>query len=142
MGFDISQEVISHCETVFKNDKTKTFKLMDAYANEKAQLTLSLDVIYHLIEDNVFFGYMKRLFDSSTRYVIIYSSDIDKQARLQAPHVKHRKFSDWIEQNKSEWKLIQHIPNRYPHTEDEFKGSFADFYVYERIEPIKMAGSA
>jgi hypothetical protein len=132
IGFDISQEAISNCETMFTNDETKTFKLMGAYANEKAQLTLSLDVIYHLIEDNVFFTYMKRLFDSSTGFVIIYSSNTDKQARLQAAHVKHRRFSEWVEQNKPEWKLIKHIPNRYPSTDGEFKGSFADFYIYER----------
>lgn len=103
---------------------------MDAYTNETAELTLSLDVIYHLIEDNVFFTYMKRLFDSSTRFVIIYSSNTDKRARLQAAHVRERKFSKWIEQNKSEWKLIQHIPNRYSYTGDEQEGSFADFYMY------------
>ncbi|MFH1081346.1 MAG: methyltransferase domain-containing protein [Pseudomonadota bacterium] len=132
IGFDVSPEAILQCESLFSNDETKTFKLMDAYANETADLTLSLDVIYHLIEDNVFFTYIKRLFDSSTRFVIIYSSNTDKQERLQAAHVKHRKFSRWIEQNKSEWKLVKHIPNRYPYTGDEQQGSVADFYIYDR----------
>ena len=132
IGFDVSQEAISQCENIFSNDDTKILKLMDAYANETAELTLSLDVIYHLIEDNVFHDYMKRLFDSSTKFVIIYSSNIDKQARLQAAHVKHRKFSKWIEQNKPEWKLIQHIPNRYPSTNFGLEGSSADFYIYEK----------
>jgi len=128
----VSPEAISQCENIFSNDETKTFKLMDGYANETAELTLSLDVIYHLIEDNVFFTYMKRLFDSSTKFVIVYSSNTDKRARLQAAHVRERMFSKWIEQHKSEWKLIQHIPNRYPYTGDEQKGSFADFYIYEK----------
>lgn len=56
---------------------------MDAYANETADLTLSLDVIYHLIEDNVFFTYMDRLFDSSTKFVIIYSLNTDRQAQIK-----------------------------------------------------------
>jgi hypothetical protein len=132
IGFDLSPEAISQCENIFSNDETKIFKLLDAYSNETAQLTLSLDVIYHLIEDDVFFAYMRWLFDSSTRFVIIYSSNTDKQARLQASHVKHRKFSKWIEQNKPEWKLIQNIPNRYPFTSDEQEGSIADFYIYEK----------
>jgi len=136
IGFDISQEAILHCELLFAEDESKTFKLIEAYANEKAELTLSLDVIYHLIEDSVFYAYMNRLFDSSTKYVIIYSSDFDKQERLQAAHVKHRKFTKWVENNKLDWKLIQHIQNRYPYSEDKYNGSFADFYVYERIEPI------
>ena len=132
IGFDVSPEAISQCEKIFSNDKSKTFKLIDAYANETAQLTLSLDVIYHLIEDSVFFAYMKRLFDSSTRFVIIYSSNTGKQARSQAAHVKHRKFSKWIEENKSDWKLIQHILNRYPYTKDGQWGSASDFYLYEK----------
>lgn len=132
IGFDVSPKAISQCENIFSFDETKTFKLMDSYANEKAQLTLSLDVIYHLIEDDVFFIYMKRLFDSSTRFVIIYSSNTDKQARLQRAHVKHRKFTKWIKQDKPEWKLIQHIPNKYPYLGDEQEGSFADFYIFEK----------
>jgi SAM-dependent methyltransferase len=132
IGFDVSLEALSQCKNRFSDDETKTFKLTNEYANETAQLTLSLDVIYHLIEDHIFFAYMKQLFDSSTEFVIIYSSNTDKQSRLQAVYVKHRKFSNWITQYKPEWKLIKHIPNRYPHTYDDLKGSFADFYIYEK----------
>ncbi|MEE9910449.1 MAG: class I SAM-dependent methyltransferase [Deltaproteobacteria bacterium] len=132
IGFDVSPEALSQCRNAFPGDATRTFKLMDAYAGEKAELTLSLDVIYHVIEDDRFFSYMNRLFDSSTRYVIIYSSDTDQQARVQAAHVRHRNFSKWIKQNKAKWRLIQHIPNRYARTKDARKGSFADFYIYER----------
>jgi len=55
IGFDVSLAAISRCQDIFCEDKTKTFKLMDEYRGETAQLTLSLDVIYHLIEDDVFF---------------------------------------------------------------------------------------
>ena len=136
VGFDVSPDAISQCKHLFIDDATKTFKLMNAYADETAQLTLSLDVIYHLVEDEVFSAYMKRLFDSSTTFVIVYSTDTDKQARVQAPHVKHRQFSRWIKQCKPEWKLIRHIPNRYPFTADEQAGSCADFYIYEKTGRI------
>jgi trans-aconitate methyltransferase len=132
IGFDVSPEAISHCNNIFSNDKTKTFKLMDEYINETSELSLSLDVIYHLVEDSVFFNYMERLFDSSTIFVVIYSSNTERPSKLPAKHIKHRKFSKWIEQNKSEWNLIQHIPNKYPYTGDDLKGSFSDFYVYEK----------
>lgn len=133
IGFDVSPEAVSQCQRTFANDGSKLFKLMHAYANETAQLTLSLDVIYHLTEDEVFNTYMKQLFDSSTRFVIIYSSNTDKQSRIQAPHVKHRNFSKWIEENKPGWKLMRHIPNKYPYSDDEQVESFAEFYVYERV---------
>lgn len=130
LGFDVSPEAIMQCQRIFSNDKTKTFKLMQEYANETAELTLSIDVIYHLIEDSIFVDYMERLFDSSMRFVIIFSSNTQKQARFQAPHVKHRQFSKWIEDNRPEWNLVKHIPNKYPYTGGD--GSLADFYVYEK----------
>lgn len=109
IGFDVSSEAISRCNSIFPNDKRKTFKLVDDYSGEKAQLTLSLDVIYHLIEDDVFMEYMERLFNSSERFVIIYSSNTDENQDNQAAHVKHRRFSAWVKKNQPQWKLLHHI---------------------------------
>jgi len=64
--------------------------------------------------------------------VIIYSSDKEDERRLDGPHVRHRKFSAWVESNVIAWNLIQHIPNRFPFREEDRTGSFADFFVYER----------
>lgn len=129
-GFDVSPIAIAQCKKIFVDDKTKSFKLINEYTNEKAQLTLSLDVIYHLIEDEVFNAYMKLLFDSSEKFVIIYSSNTDKQLKPQAAHVKHRNFSSWIEHN-STWQLVKRIPNKYPYSGNNHDGSLADFYIYE-----------
>jgi hypothetical protein len=132
IGFDVSPEALSQCNNIFCGDEDKTFKLMESYDNETAHMTLSLDVIYHLVEDDVFLTYMEQLFDTSTNFVVIYSSNTDEQERFQAAHVKHRKFSTWIEQNRPGWKLIQRIPNRYPYNAKKQEGSFADFYIYEK----------
>ena len=139
IGFDISDRAISLCREMFSSHRSKQFKLMHDYDGERADLTISLDVIYHLTEDDAFESYMKRLFDSSDRYVIIYSSDTGEQAKLQAPHVKHRKFTQWVETNVPSWKLIQYIPNRFPYTGDEQEGSFADFYIYEKCEDESLS---
>lgn len=130
IGFDVSPEALSMCSERFSNDKTKTFKLMGTYGGETAELTLSLDVIYHLVEDNIFVNYMNRLFDSSERFVVIYSSDTDGNPEDTAAHVRHRHFSKWITDNKRKWKLIQHIPNKHPFNGDTRSGSFADFFIY------------
>ncbi len=131
-GFDVSHKAVSICREIFINDVTKTFKMIDDYNDETAELTLSLDVIYHLIEDEVFSNYMDRLFDSSNRFVIIYASDTDVNPGGQAAHVKHRNFTEWVGSKKSEWSLMKHIPNRYPFNGDTKTGSFADFFIYER----------
>ena len=49
-GFDVSPDALAKCCKLFATDKTKSFRLMEEYQGETAQLTLSLDVIYHLIE--------------------------------------------------------------------------------------------
>jgi hypothetical protein len=133
IGFDVSPVAISCCNKIFSDDKTKHFKLMDEYAGEIAQLTLSLDVIYHLIEDNIFIKYMGKLFSSSTRFVIIYSSNNDDNTINRARHVKHRQFSGWIEETQPQWKLLRFIKNKYPYAGDNKKGSMSDFFIYERV---------
>lgn len=130
IGFDVSEKSITLCKGLFKNDVTKEFRLMDSYSNEKCQLTLSLDVIYHLVEDEVFHAYMKTLFAAAERYIIIYSSNTDDQSHTSAIHVRHRKFTLWIESNCPDWKLIKHVPNKYPYNGDTTKTSFADFYIF------------
>ena len=132
VGFDVSPDAILQCKENFSGDKTKTFKLVNEYDGETAQLTLSLDVIYHLIEDDVYYVYMDRLFKSATNFVIIYSSNTDQQERFQLAHVKHRKFSNWIHQNKPHWELIEHIPAKYAHVGNEQAGFTADFFIYEK----------
>ncbi len=135
IGFDVSPTAISMCRKRFSNDETKTFKLNEEYDGESAELTISLDVIYHLVEDVIFIDYMNRLFDSSERFVIIYSSDTDKNPKgMVAPHLRHRKFSKWIIDNKTGWKLVKHIPNKYPVNDHNQIGSCADFYIYVRTE--------
>lgn len=143
LGFDISPQALSQCQEIFGLDKTKSFRMMKDYAGERADLTLSLDVVYHLTEDRIFTSYMHRLFASTDHFVIIYSSDKDEQEIDQSLHIRHRKFTHWVDQNIQGWKLVKHIPNRYPmdkeHPDREATGerSFADFYLYEHIEGVK-----
>ena len=132
LGLDVSPSIVSKCRVMFASDPTKSFVHMSKYNGEKAELGLSLDVIYHLVEDTAFEDYMRRLFTAATKFVLIYSSNSNKNSRFQASHVKHRNFTTWIRQNAQEWKLVEHIPNRYPHRGDESQGSFADFFIFER----------
>jgi SAM-dependent methyltransferase len=138
IGFDISQESINRCTDLFINDKSKKFMLVTEYTNELADLTLSLDVIFHLTEDHVYQAYMNKVFNSATRYVIIYSSNTEHPlVANQRPHVRHRMFTQWVEKNIPRWKLIQHVPNKYPFDGTE-KTSFSDFYVFELENPIEL----
>lgn len=130
-GFDVAQTAVDMCKSVFANDHTKAFKNIADYDGERADLTLSLDVIYHLIEDPVFNNYMTQLFDSADRYVIIYSSNYD-DAGQAVDHVKHRQFTKWIAEHRCEWQLIQKIDNKYPFIGNNKTGSRADFFIYKK----------
>lgn len=136
LGFDVSSTILRRSSELFSNDGTKIFKLMDQYSDERAELTMSLDVIYHLVEDSVFIPYMQRLFSASSKYVVIYASNSDEyNARLAAPHVRHRNFSKWVEANCPHWTLSRHILNKYQYSDsDPENTSFADFYFYSRAD--------
>jgi hypothetical protein len=129
-GVDISVTAVERCRRSFDGDPCKTFLHSDAQTLKiTADLALSLDVVYHLVEDSVFDAYMRRLFDSAARFVIIYSSNVDQV--WSGSHVRHRQFTQWIEQNKHDWRLVSFLKNAYPYDEKNPAGSsFADFYIF------------
>jgi SAM-dependent methyltransferase len=132
LGFDISPDAIARCERLFRDDPRKRFKLVQDYAGEKAELILSLDVIYHLVEDDVFAEHMRMLFNASEKFVIIYSSNTDRNSPLQGRHIRHRHFTAWIDENIKGWKLRCKIPNKYPKRWFSRSGSHSEFFIYER----------
>ncbi len=132
LGLDVTPEAVERCRSRFAGDPGKEFRLVSEHRGERAELALSLDVIFHLVEDDLFDEYMRRLFASAERFVIVYSSNHDERA--PAPHVRHRCFTRWIEGNAADWRLKAHVPNRHPYRNEE-EGSFADFFVYERRAP-------
>jgi SAM-dependent methyltransferase len=132
LGFDISSKALSWCRAKFRYDPTKSFRLMSEYRGERAQSALSLDVIFHIVEDDIYEAYMERLFDSAERFVVIYSSDTEQNSDDQAPHVRHRQFTAWVRTRRPQWKLVHHIPNRFAFGPDCVDGSFSAFYIYER----------
>lgn len=132
VGFDVSSKAVELCRARFPNQPQFRFARVSDYAGETADLTMSLDVIYHLVEDEVFRNYMTLLFDASTDFVLIYSCNA-VTPELNIAHVKTRRFSDWIGQHRPGWHLVKHIPNRFPYEpENPGETSIADFYLYQR----------
>jgi len=133
-GYDVSEVSVAHCRGKFLDDKTKTFNLVDDYTDETADLTMSLDVIYHLIEDEVYENYMKLLFAAAKKHVIIYASNSEERnIDIKVAHVKHRCFTDWIAANCPQWRQTDMITNRFPYSDaDPDNTSFADFYFFSK----------
>jgi SAM-dependent methyltransferase len=131
VGLDVSRSVVRLCKRRFANDLAKSFFLYDGdcFVDRAglfaADLAISLDVIYHLVEDPVFETYMAHLFAAGRRYVVVYSTNMTMSRT--APHVRHRNFSSWVKGNCPEWRLAQEA--RGPNS----GSGRADFFVYERL---------
>ena len=133
VGFDISEAAINICKNKFKSDATKTFRMLNTYKGDQADLTLSLEVIFHLLEENLFIKHMQVLFNSSKKFVIIFSSNSDDNKDYVGTHMRQWRFTDWVDQNQNDWNLIEHIPNKYPYKKKTGEGSISDFYIYRKI---------
>lgn len=132
VGVDVSHTIIDKCRQDYSSDPSKTFVTTSELdtVEPKYDLALSLDVIYHLVEDSVFDQYMKQLFAATDSWIIIYSSNFDEAAE-KMDHVRHRKFTTWIEQNCPEWEMHGKVDQRYPF--DPAAGdrtSLAEFYIF------------
>ncbi len=132
-GLDVSPSAVSRCIRKFETDTTKNFFLYDPGAFRDAtgiftaDLALSLDVIYHIVADEVFEAYMSDLCDASTGLIVIYSTDTDA---VEAEHVRHRAFSRWMSRNRPDLRLERTIPNPHPGVGEQ--ESNAGFHVYLR----------
>lgn len=100
-GTDISETTLARCRVLYASDPTKTFLDIDAASRVRSDLALSLDVLFHLVEDPVYLAYLDRLFGAADRYVVIFTSNVDEPPRTLR-HVRHR-------------RVERDLAERYPH---------------------------
>lgn len=132
-GFDVAEASIEICKNKFEGSRNLDFFMVGSQefnSIKKQDLALSLDVIYHLIEDEVFERYMLKLFDSASRFVIIYSYSFEKS--YASKHERGRDFMSWIDENITGWELFEKIENEYPYNHiDPENTSQSDFYIFK-----------
>ena len=129
VGVDVSPAALARCAARFPERRFVTPEALRTLP--PAEVTLSLDVIYHLVEDTVFAATMRTLFAWAARFVVIYASNVD--AAWSSPHVRHRRFTDHVAATEPDWRLLAHLPNPYPFdpaSSDDT--SFAEFFIYGR----------
>lgn len=132
-GFDVSRTAVAMCSKKFAREpKYEFFHTSEISSKEGSfDLSLSLDVIYLLIEDEAFYGYMSRLFGSASKYVIVYAYNFN--TNYEAKHEKGREFLMWSEENALDWKLIDCIKNAFPYDKElPDSTSQSDFFVFEK----------
>jgi hypothetical protein len=133
LGLDVPTAVV-RCLLQFAGDACKRFGLLDdpALAGERADLTLSIDVIYHLVEDEVYHAHLSRLFDAADRWVVVYSSDRPEQPGDAGVHCRSRLWTPWVAEHRPEWRLAERLENAHPWTPENPGGSWSEFFVFAR----------
>ncbi|HTB44067.1 MAG TPA: methyltransferase domain-containing protein [Acetobacteraceae bacterium] len=127
VGVDVSSAALASCVARFPQHRFLPFAALNAAT--RADLAMSIDVVFHLVEDAVFVSYMHALFGHAKRYVLVYSSNTDRT--WSSPHVLHRRFTDFVADCRPEWRLLAHVPNHYPFDPQRpDETSFSDFFVY------------
>jgi len=110
LGVDRSRAAVRRCIDAYAGDPTKSFLAYDPEGMHdpagwlRADLALSMEVLFHLVEDATFEDYLTRVFDSAERFVVIVSSDVDLPQR--SPHERHRRFTDWVRERRPDWRLV------------------------------------
>ncbi len=135
-GLDVAHQVVEAARERFKDRAGWSFDTVKNAntAPRSRDMTMSLDVIYHLVEEAVFDRYLADLFAASDRFVLIYASD--HNALTLNSHVKHRCYSDWVNANAPEFGAIRTLKSPFPKTamSDTKDTSFAFFRLYQRLE--------
>lgn len=123
IGLDVSPTIIRKLKFIYCNDNTKQFYLVNNFdTTNKSTLVISCEVLFHLINIDIWKKYIANLFAYSKKYVIIFAADYDKDF---GHHCLCRKFTDYIKLNYPNWSLKNTIKR------DD--GCLGDFYIFEKI---------
>ena len=131
-GLDVSQTSIKLCKEQYAGDSSKSFMLYDPafFARVgnfvKSDVTLSSEVLFHLVEEDVFHKYLNDLFSMAKKAVIIISTDHSDNTNCPR-HIKHRVFSDYVSKTFTEWEKVKvELP-------EGLKADYSDyFHLYVR----------
>ena len=129
-GLDVSRTAVQRCMKRFSGDVTKSFIWYDpaAFRNHGAlvaEVAISLDVVLHLVEDDVLHAYLHEMSNAATRSLIFFTED-QKPQPAGSPHVRYRNVADWIARLDG-WTLVETVNNPAKGLESQ-----ADFFVFGR----------
>tara|TARA_R110002072_G_scaffold64203_7_gene159869 strand:- start:36336 stop:36989 length:654 start_codon:yes stop_codon:yes gene_type:complete len=126
LGVDVSKTAIDLCLKQYGADKTKAFALYDQnyfhHMNQflEVDVTLSSEVLFHLVEQSVYDKYLDNLFSTAKKGVIIISTDSNDNEGIP-PHIHHRQFSKDVSSKFPQFKREElNLGAEY----DEYKNYF------------------
>lgn len=127
-GYDVSKTIIEKCQLEFSNDISKKFINNIQDIKEKYDLALSLDVIYHLVEKDVYYTYLEKLFSCSD-IICIYTTNI--KSTEWGGHVILRSLDDYVDKYQKGFTLIDKSMWVANYINPKYK---LGFYTYKKIK--------
>ena len=104
IGYDVSKMAVTMARARCRDLQSHQFHEFADRDVETGDLTLSMDVTFHLVEDDVYNWHLRDLAKYARMAVLIYSTDYDSSA---TGHVRHRKVSrDWMNRFP-EWRFTR-----------------------------------
>lgn len=130
LGVDISRLAVTRLRRSFPHH---SFALAANYRGQRADLALSLDVIFHLVNDLDYQAYLHRLFGSAERLVLIHSTNHDGETTGR--HVRWRHWTPDVADWYPDWRLSERTvslaASMSGHGPDD-DPSRLGFYLYRR----------
>lgn len=137
IGLDISPTAVRQCIYRHGGDRSKSFFLYDPTCFHDprglltSELAISIDVLYHVVEDESFHTHLEHLFSLSSKLVVVFSDD----ESLPSPvaHVRHRAFTPLVAARFPQWRLVERLEHpMFRHTDPDEESVFASFFVFEQ----------
>lgn len=108
-GIDVSKTAVEKCQLLYKDRKGWEFEILNRAVIPQSDLAMSIDTIYHLIEENECRKHLDNLF-SCANYVLIYGNYTERDNPRPAKHMLFRENIDYLAKNYPNWILLEKYP--------------------------------
>ncbi|MDK8192832.1 class I SAM-dependent methyltransferase [Paenibacillus sp. UMB7766-LJ446] len=134
LGVDVAGSSVRLCASKFASDTSKSFMLYTPglWINRgflQADLTVCLDVLYHITDETDFRNTLYDILHASSELVVLYTR-LKENGNPGVSTIQDRNIFDYLF-DYPEFKVQEIIPQRYP---DQ---SSADFVILRRTPEIK-----
>jgi glycosyltransferase involved in cell wall biosynthesis len=152
-GYDVSYTTVKNLRAKYRGAEGREFvhydggSLLEELGGRKWEMALSMEVIFHLVEDDVYYRYLENLFGMAEKWVVIMSSNCHEDIRLKgvlaqmrktgkwsggtctdpSAHVRHRAFLSDVLDRMDGWVFVDWQKQAYPEL------CFSDFYFFKRV---------
>jgi 2-polyprenyl-3-methyl-5-hydroxy-6-metoxy-1,4-benzoquinol methylase len=109
LGLDVSNTAVVKTRERFRDMKQYRFAQINIYDDLKSEfgmfdVAMSLDVLMHLVEIEVYITHLLKLFSLAKKYVIVFAPNHD-EPRARRNKLLYRKFTRYVAAAFPQWEI-------------------------------------